>query len=488
MSMISHRREKGKGGKGCAVPSDPSPSPIENSSFASESDPHDTTWQSPTFRPAPDSAPDPTPLAGGTAHLSLPPSLLEDIPSASDTPPLTERSREARRKRPSSLPVPTAHTLLGKAFAIFGPHAIGVDGLAGAAYVPDARGPMYLNKLKDSLEVNGNCISAANCGLVSLEELGQALTAGWQMNPTRFASIHHLDITGNGVQELRLGAVFPDLLSLIADSNGIAVLACERRLPNLQTLWLNRNTLADLDGVLQVLSNGNAPSLKCLSLLGNPCCPGPVDMHWYRAYVAHHLPSLTFLDEREVLQAERDFFSGRPHGGNYVWFKMRQGWCKGALPPGEPLPQGDSPCEVHVWEVVADLLDVYKDPTLTEKVAELKKGSLVACTSASISNGVSLLEVSVGKGVPPRGWVVLAKRGGATPQLAHRSFPFPGSDVRPLHGQEALKKLGMEICEVVRKHGAHGEVIHNRLKVLYHRELGPKSPSLRAQREELGLQ
>ena len=346
--------------------------------------------------------------------------------------------------------------------------------------------------LKDFIRMTDtNSLSVVNAGLFCLDELMGELTEQQR------GQIFTLDVTGNRIQDLQgISCMFPELRQLVVDGNAVARIGQDvSQLKHLQTLWLNKNLLGDLDAVLAALSDSR--KLLYLSLLGNPCCKhgvGVVDgeqgasheeSEWYRSYVVHNLPTLLFLDEREVTRGERQFFSGTQLSYDFVWVKLRQiGWGKGAATYLQ-----DDLAEVTVWEVTADSVDVQRDSNPgSDRITTMKKGSVCAVVSATVSHGRPRLQVTCGTGVPPRGWIT-PKRGSLN-LIVQKRFRTKKSELRPLQGSEALKLLGSEVLAVVKKHAEEGwgDVLHNRLKVLYHREYGPKAPALRAQREELGLQ
>lgn len=65
---------------------------------------------------------------------------------------------------------------------------------------------------------------------------------------------------------------FPKLTSLVADNNELDDGFALPQLPQLRTLSLNNNKLADLEKLLDNLKQA-APQLQYLSLLKNPACP-----------------------------------------------------------------------------------------------------------------------------------------------------------------------------------------------------------------------
>uniref|UniRef100_A0A914W0N6 Uncharacterized protein n=1 Tax=Plectus sambesii TaxID=2011161 RepID=A0A914W0N6_9BILA len=89
---------------------------------------------------------------------------------------------------------------------------------------------------------------------------------------------------------------------LILDGNNLTEAGLNLTdLVKLQTLSLNRNQIKDVEGLLNWISL-RCPSLKHLSLIGNPGWPHPVTANEpelyekYRAYTAKMLPKLRFLD------------------------------------------------------------------------------------------------------------------------------------------------------------------------------------------------
>eukprot|EP00756_Hemistasia_phaeocysticola_P007452 Hpha_TRINITY_DN14266_c0_g1::TRINITY_DN14266_c0_g1_i1::g.22168::m.22168 len=83
-------------------------------------------------------------------------------------------------------------------------------------------------------------------------------------------------------------------------------------LPKLRFLSLASNKISDMEQVLGTL-RANAPELRQLSLLSNPCCPDfevqakqPHRYLAYRLFVVGHLPKLGRLDLQEVTENERE--------------------------------------------------------------------------------------------------------------------------------------------------------------------------------------
>jgi Leucine-rich repeat (LRR) protein len=103
---------------------------------------------------------------------------------------------------------------------------------------------------------------------------------------------------------------FTNLVSLVLDNNEVEDLNDMPVLPNLETLWVNNNRIADLESLLSVLEK-NFPKLRYLSILKNPACPNEFTFHdtddyqRYRFYVLWRLKNLKFLDSKEVTPVER---------------------------------------------------------------------------------------------------------------------------------------------------------------------------------------
>jgi hypothetical protein len=82
------------------------------------------------------------------------------------------------------------------------------------------------------------------------------------------------------------------------------------KLPKLDTLWVNKNKIANLSVFIDKLVE-RAPQLKYLSMLNNDACPNyfnggtPKQYNDYRLYVINRLRNLKNLDNVEVTEQER---------------------------------------------------------------------------------------------------------------------------------------------------------------------------------------
>ncbi|KAH9597745.1 hypothetical protein LSM04_009436 [Trypanosoma melophagium] len=120
----------------------------------------------------------------------------------------------------------------------------------------------------------------------------------------------HLSFNTIDSQSLvRFSRISASLHTLILDNNELQNVASLPRPPLLQRLWLNNNSLANLDDVLSVVVR-QCSSLLYLSLLRNQCCPSELDGHLpteykrYRLYVKYMLPTLLRLDTAEFTETE----------------------------------------------------------------------------------------------------------------------------------------------------------------------------------------
>jgi len=129
---------------------------------------------------------------------------------------------------------------------------------------------------------------------------------------TRYGSMtRRLDLSNNCLKSLASLAKFTALKELILDSNDLGEdgLTFPEKLPDLETLSINKNQIAEVEPLLLQLKKVT-PSLRFLSLLGNAACPNELmrkeeeDYQRYRYLVLFHLPNLKFLDSRPVTPAE----------------------------------------------------------------------------------------------------------------------------------------------------------------------------------------
>ncbi|KAJ6236448.1 leucine-rich melanocyte differentiation-associated protein [Anaeramoeba flamelloides] len=119
-----------------------------------------------------------------------------------------------------------------------------------------------------------------------------------------------LDLSHNSLKDLDGLESFSKLKSLVVDNNMLASPINLPKLDHLETLWVNKNQLKDLDQLLHSIKK-SFPKLTYLSLFGNPCCPNFFigkdhdDYKRYRLYVLYKLPKLNFLDSSPVQLKEK---------------------------------------------------------------------------------------------------------------------------------------------------------------------------------------
>ena len=130
------------------------------------------------------------------------------------------------------------------------------------------------------------------------------------------ATLRQLDLSHNSLQNLFELQRFRRLEHLVLDNNELNDETKFPRLPNLQTLQVNHNKIANLAPLIRRLSLA-FPKLTCLSLMGNPACPGGSaltgllkeedrrDHELYRCYIASRIKSLVFLDWQPLAPVER---------------------------------------------------------------------------------------------------------------------------------------------------------------------------------------
>ena len=121
-----------------------------------------------------------------------------------------------------------------------------------------------------------------------------------------------LNFKGNELEDGRNLRKFPILHTLVLDDNSLESLDTIPNLPKVHTLWLNNNSFSDLPSLVTDLAV-KFPSLKELSMIRNPACPGFSSLtkneerenKRYRLYTIAHLPNLIMLDCSPVSKAER---------------------------------------------------------------------------------------------------------------------------------------------------------------------------------------
>lgn len=133
--------------------------------------------------------------------------------------------------------------------------------------------------------------------------------------PRRVADLYgsqarRVDLCYNELVSLKYLEKFTDCEELILDNNCLGDSAVFPTMPKLTTLTLNKNQIADTESFLGQIKE-KYPNLTFLSLLGNTACPNELvlkdeeDYQRYRYFVLHSLPSLKFLDSRQVSAKEK---------------------------------------------------------------------------------------------------------------------------------------------------------------------------------------
>jgi hypothetical protein len=127
-------------------------------------------------------------------------------------------------------------------------------------------------------------------------------------------TVVRIDLSDNCIKSLAGLEQFLTLEEVVLDKNELtdSDLVTMPLMPNVHTLSLNKNKITDLDGLLSVIKS-KLPSLKYLSILGNPACPDQLsssdkdddDYRRYRLYVIFNLPKLNFLDFSPVKDVDR---------------------------------------------------------------------------------------------------------------------------------------------------------------------------------------
>ncbi|GFO38127.1 leucine-rich repeat-containing protein c10orf11-like protein [Plakobranchus ocellatus] len=120
-----------------------------------------------------------------------------------------------------------------------------------------------------------------------------------------------LDLSFNRLMSVAGLEHFKFLKELILDNNELSDDVTFPYLKELHTLTLNKNSLTNLNSLIEKLAQ-KFPNLTYLSLLGNQACPNQLsssekddeDYQRYRYYVLFKLPKLKFLDSTQVQASE----------------------------------------------------------------------------------------------------------------------------------------------------------------------------------------
>jgi hypothetical protein len=127
-------------------------------------------------------------------------------------------------------------------------------------------------------------------------------------------AVVHLDLSHNCIKDLRgLGTAIE---TLVLDHNQMLAIQSLPDLPRLHTLFVNNNSLHDLNDTLNTIKL-RCPNIKVLAMMRNPLCPDPyfadssnnnyalLAYQKYRIQVISALPNLKFLDATPVTSEER---------------------------------------------------------------------------------------------------------------------------------------------------------------------------------------
>ena len=123
--------------------------------------------------------------------------------------------------------------------------------------------------------------------------------------PSKAPRLYTLNVSQNRLQSLEDLAGAEHLSSLYCANNQLDTadsISALKSCPNLQTVDLQGNELADFEGILEILSA--MPNLHCLYLTGNPLVRATTN---YRKRLINSLPNLLYLDDRAVSDKERQY-------------------------------------------------------------------------------------------------------------------------------------------------------------------------------------
>ncbi|XP_030835358.1 leucine-rich melanocyte differentiation-associated protein [Strongylocentrotus purpuratus] len=127
------------------------------------------------------------------------------------------------------------------------------------------------------------------------------------------SKVTRVDLSFNQITTLKGLERFPQLEELVMDNNALDDSLHVPLMPHLHTLHMNKNTISDINILVEKLQM-SVPSLTFLSLLGNEACPNELsssekdeeDYQRYRYFVIYSIPTLRFLDHRAVSVKERN--------------------------------------------------------------------------------------------------------------------------------------------------------------------------------------
>jgi len=131
--------------------------------------------------------------------------------------------------------------------------------------------------------------------------------------------VKKLDLSYNSLVKLENLDKFTQLTSLVVDNNRLDSYQKIPSMDRLQILSVNNNSITDLKGFIDSISD-KLPQLTFLSMLKNPACPNGLiagkdsdDYRLYRLYVLYRIKNLRFLDSTPVTDEEKKDAALRGH-------------------------------------------------------------------------------------------------------------------------------------------------------------------------------
>ncbi|XP_007904797.1 leucine-rich melanocyte differentiation-associated protein isoform X2 [Callorhinchus milii] len=122
-------------------------------------------------------------------------------------------------------------------------------------------------------------------------------------------SLEELDLSYNCLNLSQLGDLWK-LTTLILDGNNFSSHVKFPYMPNVTTLWINKNRITNLAIFIAEIAR-NFPQIRILSMMNNEAAPsyfngGSLPEYIdYRHYVISQIPRLKVLDDTEVVLEER---------------------------------------------------------------------------------------------------------------------------------------------------------------------------------------
>ncbi|XP_018026653.1 U2 small nuclear ribonucleoprotein A' [Hyalella azteca] len=198
------------------------------------------------------------------------------------------------------------------------------------------------------------------------------------------------DLTDNDIRRLDGFPLLKRLKSLLLSNNRIVRISptLPECLPNLESVYLTNNLIADLHDV-DVFEQ--LPRLEYLSLIANPVTA----KEHYRAYVIHKVPQLRVLDFRRIRQRERDAAkklfkskSGKELVKAVNRSKAAAAASANTFTPGEGLPQNKNKAQGLSEEEQQAIREAINQARSMEEVEKLQK-MLKAGKIPGSKNGVT---------------------------------------------------------------------------------------------------